>query len=107
MSKNYRYWCGECSHRTPWATESEGAELHQQHYIRNHPRVDTRGRVEVKDEEGERNGGGFSGCLGVMGVLFVLMILASTCSGESSSAPVPPAVCESCAPETAVPAVHE
>ena len=87
MAANYRYWCGECHYRTPWLTESEGADQQDRHYAQRHPGIVPGGRVEVR-----RSSGGGTGCLAVVGLLFLVLLLAATCQdGQSSGAPAPTA----------------
>ncbi|WP_020659459.1 hypothetical protein [Amycolatopsis benzoatilytica] len=89
MSGNYRYWCGECSYRTAWVTESEVAGVREIHYASKHPGIVPGGRVE--SNHGGKSGGG-AGCLGLVGGLVLILVLASMCSGHSQqSAPPPPA----------------
>lgn len=89
MAANYRYWCGECSYRTPWLPESRGAAQQARHYAQRHGSVPPGGRVEVRAKRGE--GGG---CVWLVGVLFLVLLLASTCREEARSAPAP---CHPCA----------
>jgi hypothetical protein len=80
MAADYRYWCGECHHRTSWRTEAEGAGEQVRHYARSHPGIPAGGRVEVRDKTG---GGG--GCLAVVGVLLLLVVLAPSCRHQAES----------------------
>lgn len=80
MAANYRYWCGECHHRTSWQTEAEGADEQVRHYARSHPGIPAGGRVEVRDKT---SGGG--GCLAVLGALFLLVLLAPSCQHKAES----------------------
>ncbi|MFC9288584.1 hypothetical protein [Streptomyces sp. NPDC057052] len=73
MADSYRYRCGECGHRTAWASESRGAEAIGAHYSRSHPDVLPGGMVEFR--KGSSSGG--AGCLLVLGVLVLLLIIAS------------------------------
>jgi hypothetical protein len=82
MAANYRYWCGECHHRTSWLTESAGAEEQVQHYARHHPGVPTDGRVEVRNKTGD--GGG---CLAIVGALLLLVLFAPSCQQQTESQP--------------------
>ncbi|MDQ7803019.1 hypothetical protein Q5425_04715 [Amycolatopsis sp. A133] len=91
MAANYRYWCGECSYRTPWLTESGGAATQARHYAQRHARTMPGGRVEVR---AKRTEGG--GCVWLVAVLFLVLLLASTCRQEARSAPAPQ-VCGTCA----------
>ena len=77
MAANYRYWCGECRHRTPWLTESQGADQHWTHYAQHHPGIPAGGRVEIR-----RSSGSGAGCLALIGLLFVLLLLAATCQHQ-------------------------
>ncbi|MET8847860.1 hypothetical protein [Amycolatopsis sp. NPDC004625] len=85
MAANYRYWCGECSYRTPWQTESQGAATQAGHYARRHGRTLPGGRVEVR---AKRTEGG--GCVWLVALLFLVLLLASTCRGEARGAPCVP-----------------
>jgi hypothetical protein len=84
MAANYRYWCGECSYRTPWLTESEGAAWQTRHYARRHVPTPPGGRVEVRAKRSE--GGG---CVWLVALLFLVLLVASTCRQEARSAPQP------------------
>lgn len=35
----YRHWCGECSYKTAWLSESQSEEQQIQHYAKQHPGV--------------------------------------------------------------------
>ncbi|RBM14677.1 hypothetical protein DI005_28750 [Prauserella sp. PE36] len=67
MSAKFRYWCGECGHKTPWLDEGEGAERLADHYLRRHPGTEPGGDFEIRAGEGQR-----SGCLGGVARLFLL-----------------------------------
>jgi hypothetical protein len=85
MAANYRYWCGECRYRTPWLTESEGADSQLRHYAQRHSGIEPGGRVEVRT-----GSGGGAGCLALVGLLFVVLLLAATCQpDQSTGAPAP------------------
>ena len=79
MAANYRYWCGECHYRTPWLTESQGADQQLEHYVRRHPGIEPGGRVEVRT-----GSGGGVGCLALVGLLFLVLLLAATCQQSQS-----------------------
>ncbi|MGX4735395.1 hypothetical protein [Kitasatospora griseola] len=71
----YRYWCGECSYRTPWLSESVGEEQQTDHYARKHPGIPPGGHVEVN--RGNPDGG--SGCLRIVAIALLLLVLAAAC----------------------------
>jgi hypothetical protein len=78
VADNYRYWCGECYYRTPWATESQSAEQQVEHYAECHPAVPPGGRVEIREKATDG-----VGCLVSLGVLFLLLLVLSTCQEQS------------------------
>ncbi|GGY94706.1 hypothetical protein CP967_06965 [Streptomyces nitrosporeus] len=67
----YRYWCGECRHRSPWLREYEIEQAHTDHYVAEHPRIAPEGRIESNGKNSE----GASGYLLVLVVLALLLIL--------------------------------
>ncbi|GAA2228353.1 hypothetical protein [Kitasatospora sp. NPDC001175] len=71
----YRYWCGECSFKTPWLTESQGEQQQIEHYAKRHPGVPPGGHVEVD----RRNPVGGRGCLQMVAIALLLLILAASC----------------------------
>ncbi|RLK54343.1 hypothetical protein [Actinokineospora cianjurensis] len=82
----FQYACGECGFRTPWSTESQGAEWQEAHYSQRHPGIPPGGIVRTR-EQGRSGSGGGGGCLGLVVVLFLLLLAASTCRGTARSAP--------------------
>ncbi|MER7699731.1 MULTISPECIES: hypothetical protein [unclassified Streptomyces] len=44
----HRYWCGECSFKTPWRSEPEGQHQQIEHYALKHPGVPPGGQVEAR-----------------------------------------------------------
>ncbi|MEU8524816.1 MULTISPECIES: hypothetical protein [Streptomyces] len=73
---NYRYWCGECSFKTPWLRASEGERLQLEHYAGRHPGTPPGGQVEVR--RGDPDGGcGRQGCLALAAVALVLLVVAA------------------------------
>ncbi|MFD9408094.1 hypothetical protein ACFWBN_13905 [Streptomyces sp. NPDC059989] len=70
----YRHWCGECSHKTAWLSESESEQQLIEHYAKQHPGVLPGGSFEVNKKD--PNG---LGCLPMLGILFVLLLLAAQC----------------------------
>ncbi|ASR35546.1 hypothetical protein BAY61_11675 [Prauserella marina] len=89
MATKFRYWCGECNHRTAWLPESEGVSQHGRHYLRQHPGIEPGGGFEIQKS---RDGGG--GCLAVIVSLFLILIFAATCEGEAGSTPERPTVAD-------------
>ncbi|GAA2752713.1 hypothetical protein [Kitasatospora cinereorecta] len=71
----HRYWCGECSHRTPWLTEFAAAQRQIEHYAAEHPGIPPGGHVEV-DRGGPDRG---FGCLHLLGIAILLLVLAAAC----------------------------
>ncbi|MFF3215389.1 hypothetical protein ACFYYB_32710 [Streptomyces sp. NPDC002886] len=43
-----RYWCAECSFKTPWLEKSEGLRRQIEHYARKHPGTSPGGQVETR-----------------------------------------------------------
>jgi hypothetical protein len=74
----YRYWCGECRHRTSWLRQSEAERKHLDHYVAEHPRIAPGGRIEIDEKNPEGPEGG-SGCLLVLVVLALLLVLPAAC----------------------------
>jgi hypothetical protein len=70
----YRFWCGECGFKTPWLSESQGAERQLSHYEKQHPGIPPGGHVEANRKNPE--GGG---CLQVLGIIVLLLIIAAAC----------------------------
>ncbi|MDH6579162.1 hypothetical protein [Kitasatospora sp. MAP5-34] len=71
----YRYWCGECSFKTPWLSEAQGGQQQIEHYARKHPGIPPGGHVEVT----RRNPNGGHGCLQLAALVLLLLILAASC----------------------------
>lgn len=71
----YRHWCGECSYKTAWLSESQSEDQQIQHYAEQHPGIPPGGSVEVN--KSDPSGG--LGCLPMLGILVVLLILAASC----------------------------
>ncbi|MGW0607859.1 hypothetical protein [Streptomyces sp. NPDC002644] len=71
----YRYWCGECRHRTLWLRQSEAEQKHLDHYVAEHPRIAPGGRIEIDDKDPE----GISGCWLILIALALLLILPAAC----------------------------
>ncbi|MEV0052988.1 hypothetical protein AB0H34_21075 [Saccharopolyspora shandongensis] len=69
----FRYWCEECDYRTPWLTESAGAEEQIEHYDHHHPGTLPGGRVELRAKKTDG-----AGCLVVLGILFLLLLATFT-----------------------------
>ncbi|WP_369271307.1 hypothetical protein AB5J55_15845 [Streptomyces sp. R11] len=73
MAVSYRYRCGECGHRTPWGSESQGEHAMESHYARRHPHIAPGGMVEFR----KGSSGGGAGCLIALGIVVLLLIIAS------------------------------
>ncbi|MFJ6698030.1 hypothetical protein ACIQM4_18445 [Streptomyces sp. NPDC091272] len=43
-----RYWCSECTFRTPWLAGPEGRRRQIEHYARKHPGTQPGGQVETR-----------------------------------------------------------
>ncbi|MFF0746952.1 hypothetical protein ACFYVL_41865 [Streptomyces sp. NPDC004111] len=43
-----RYWCGECTFKTPWLTEPEAVRRQIEHYAGKHPGTPPGGQVETR-----------------------------------------------------------
>jgi len=71
----YRYWCGECSFKTAWLSESQGEQQQLGHYAKQHPGIPPGGHVEVN----RKNPGGGIGCFQAMAIAVLLLILAASC----------------------------
>lgn len=71
----YRYWCGECSFKTSWGTESQGEEEQLRHYDSRHPGVPVGGQVETNSKNPE----GGLGCVPIVGLIILLLIIAASC----------------------------
>ncbi|MFF5986717.1 hypothetical protein [Prauserella flavalba] len=68
MSAKFRYWCGECAHKTPWLDEGEGAERLAEHYRRRHPGVEPGGDFEIRSDAQP------GGCLGGVARMFLWLL---------------------------------
>ncbi|CAK7283991.1 hypothetical protein ACNFR7_04500 [Streptomyces sp. RM1] len=71
----YRYWCGECSFKSSWGTESQGEKEQLEHYRVHHPGLVPGGQVETNRKNPE--GGG--SCLAIIAVAVLLVFLAASC----------------------------
>lgn len=71
----YRYWCGECSFKTPWLSESQGEQQQEEHYARRHRGTPPGGHVEVN----RKSPGGGLGCAQALGIVVLLLVLAASC----------------------------
>ncbi|MET8573586.1 hypothetical protein [Streptomyces sp. NPDC005012] len=71
----YRYWCGDCGHRTLWLRQSDAEQKHLDHYVTEHPRIAPGGRIEINDKNPE----GVSGSLLVLIALVLLLVLPAAC----------------------------
>lgn len=70
-----RYWCGECSFKTPWLGESEGLRRQIEHYAGRHPGTPPGGQVETR----RRDPGTGHGCLRLAAVALVLLAIVAAC----------------------------
>ncbi|WP_255311987.1 hypothetical protein [Streptomyces sp. PTY087I2] len=71
----YRYWCGECTSRTPWLSNARAQQAQIDHYAEKHPGIPPGGHVEV--HRGDPQGG--LGCLVFIGITVALLIVAASC----------------------------
>ncbi|MFJ9953483.1 hypothetical protein [Kitasatospora sp. NPDC091207] len=71
----YRYWCGECSYRTPWLGESDGERQQIAHYAKRHPGTPPGGHVEVA-----RSLDVGCGCLQLAAIVLLVVIVAAVCA---------------------------
>ncbi|GAA1234732.1 hypothetical protein GCM10009665_26140 [Kitasatospora nipponensis] len=67
----YRYWCGECGFKTPWAGESEGRLAQLRHYERWHGGIAPGGHREVRCRWSDRE----RACLAVACAVVLLVVL--------------------------------
>ncbi|MFJ2937961.1 hypothetical protein ACIO8G_35015 [Streptomyces sp. NPDC087219] len=70
-----RYWCGECSFKTPWRGEPEGLRLQIKHYAEKHPGTPPGGQVETR----RRSSGKRNGYLLLAAVVLVLLTVVAAC----------------------------
>ncbi|MFJ4776550.1 hypothetical protein [Streptomyces sp. NPDC088762] len=69
-----RYWCGECSFKTPWLDTSEGLRRQIEHYARKHPGIAPGGQIETR----RRGPGARSACLLLAAAALVLLTVVAT-----------------------------
>ncbi|MET9700897.1 hypothetical protein ABZY31_28835 [Streptomyces sp. NPDC006529] len=70
-----RFWCGECTFKTPWVDEPEGLRRQIEHYARKHPGTTPGGQVETR--RGGRPGPRTAGLLLAGGVLVAAAVVAA------------------------------
>ncbi|MER5863276.1 hypothetical protein [Kitasatospora sp. NPDC002040] len=70
-----RYWCGECSFKTPWLGESEGLRRQIEHYADRHPGTPPGGQVETR----RRGSAVAHGCLRLTAVALTLLVVVAAC----------------------------
>ncbi|MFD3517615.1 hypothetical protein [Streptomyces sp. NPDC058657] len=70
-----RYWCGECTFKTPWLAESEGLRRQIEHYAAKHPGTPPGGQVEIRRGNLPR----VHGRLLLVAVLLALLAVVATC----------------------------
>lgn len=71
----HRYWCGECSFKTPWRRDPEGLRQQIGHYALKHPGVPPGGQVESRGRCSVRA----RGYLLVAAVALVLLAAMAVC----------------------------
>ncbi|MEU2630093.1 hypothetical protein [Kitasatospora sp. NPDC007106] len=71
----HRYWCGECSFKTPWLSTAEGERQQIAHYAAKHPGTPPGGQVEHR-RGGSRAGRGY---LRLAAVALVLLAVVAAC----------------------------
>ncbi|MFD9129537.1 hypothetical protein [Kitasatospora sp. NPDC059571] len=83
----HRYWCSECSFRTPWLSTAEGERQPIAHYAAKHAGTPPGGQVE------RRRAGSFGGhgCLRLAAVALVLLAVVAACHRQHAhgTGPVP------------------
>ncbi|MGW3045806.1 hypothetical protein ACWC9T_38680 [Kitasatospora sp. NPDC001159] len=67
----YRFWCGECGFKTPWAGQPEGRLELVRHCERRHAGHAPSGHIEA----GRWWGGGRVGCLMASGAGLLVLLL--------------------------------
>ncbi|MFJ8444347.1 hypothetical protein [Kitasatospora griseola] len=72
---DYRYWCGECDHRTPWLDQPQATQQHLDHYAGHHPAAPPAGQYETTRHAPDTG----LGCLTAVAALFLLLVLAAAC----------------------------
>ncbi|WP_411108870.1 hypothetical protein [Streptomyces sp. c-19] len=70
-----RYWCGECSFKTPWRAETEGLRRQLEHYADKHPGTPPGGQIETRRKYPNRG----YGCLFLAAVALVLLTAVASC----------------------------
>ncbi|MGA5069200.1 hypothetical protein ACPB9E_36520 [Streptomyces exfoliatus] len=70
-----RYWCGECSFKTPWRGGAEGLRRQIEHYAEKHPGTPPGGQIETR----RRHPGRGHGCLLLAAVALVLLTVVAAC----------------------------
>ncbi|MGW7458118.1 hypothetical protein [Streptomyces sp. NPDC054797] len=68
-----RFWCGECTFKTPWVDRSEGLRRQMEHYARTHPGVYPAGQIETR----RRGPGAHKGCLLLTAGALILLTLVA------------------------------
>ncbi|GGP59621.1 hypothetical protein [Streptomyces sindenensis] len=71
----YRYWCGDCSFKTPWLEESEGLRQQIEHYAARHPGTPPGGQIESR----RGDSGGARACLQLAAIALVLLAILAAC----------------------------
>lgn len=64
-----RFWCGECTFKTPWTDDSEGLRRQIEHYAHKHPGTAPAGQVETR----RRGPGTRHGCLLLAAGVLILL----------------------------------
>ncbi|MFE0777366.1 hypothetical protein [Streptomyces sp. NPDC058861] len=71
----HRYWCGECSFKTPWRRGPEGLHRQIEHYAAKHPGLPPGGQVETRGRSSARR----YGRLLLAAVALVLLAAVAVC----------------------------
>ncbi|GAA3386294.1 MULTISPECIES: hypothetical protein [Streptomyces] len=70
-----RFWCGECTFKTPWVDRSEGVRRQMEHYGRKHPGMHPVGQVETR----RRGPSTHKVCLLLTAGALILLTVVTTC----------------------------
>ncbi|MEU9143922.1 hypothetical protein [Streptomyces sp. NPDC048349] len=69
-----RFWCGECTFKTPWVDSPEGLRRQMEHYARKHPGMHPAGQVETR----RRGPVARKGCLLLTAGALILLTVVTT-----------------------------
>ncbi|WP_433544328.1 hypothetical protein ACQPZG_03870 (plasmid) [Streptomyces sp. CA-294286] len=73
-----RYWCGECTFKTPWLTEPEGLRRQIEHYAGRHPGTPPGGQVETRRRNPVRVRGRLVWAVLWVGVVLTVAVVVAT-----------------------------